>query len=149
MRRPSYVFQRASTLGVVMTPMIDVVFLLLVFFVWTASFQVVEYSLPSSLFAASGTGSEVEVDPELEDLDRVVIRIAWQDARPVWMINERSVASLSDVRNTLSGIAAIQSDVPIVLDASPNVPLGHVIDVYDIARLESFSKVQFAVTEGP
>ena len=97
MRRPSYVFQRGSTLGVVMTPMIDVVFLLLVFFVWTASFQVVEYSLPSSLFAASGTGSEVEVDPELEDLDRVVIRIAWQDARPVWMINERSVASLSDV----------------------------------------------------
>ena len=42
MRRPSIFTQRGRGLDVEMTPMIDVVFLLLVFFIWTASFQIVE-----------------------------------------------------------------------------------------------------------
>ena len=58
-----------------MTPMIDVVFLLLVFFVWTASFHAVEYLPPSSLSQKQGTGQTVNVDeppPEIEFEDIVV-----------------------------------------------------------------------------
>ena len=36
-------------LEVKMTPMIDVVFLLLIFFVWTSSFELPEFDLPSAL----------------------------------------------------------------------------------------------------
>ena len=50
MRRRSP-FARRDSLEIKMTPMIDVVFLLLIFFVWTASFQVVEYLLPRSPFS--------------------------------------------------------------------------------------------------
>ena len=49
MRRPSVFHRDQGALEIKMTPMIDVVFLLLVFFVWTASFHAVEYLLPSSL----------------------------------------------------------------------------------------------------
>ena len=52
MKRPSQlVDQRASAVDMdsAMTPMIDVVFLLLIFFVWTASFQIVEQILPSEI----------------------------------------------------------------------------------------------------
>ena len=49
MKRPSIFNGTRRELEIKMTPMIDVVFLLLVFFVWTASFQAIEYLLPSSL----------------------------------------------------------------------------------------------------
>ena len=40
-----------------MTPMIDVVFLLLVFFVWTASFQLVENRLPGAIAPPTAGGT--------------------------------------------------------------------------------------------
>lgn len=149
MRRPSYVFDRRWTLGVTMTPMIDVVFLLLVFFVWTASFHVVERSLPSRLMSAPGSGSASQIDPELADFDRVVIRLDWLGNQPTWQINDQPAAGLDQVRETLAAIAAIGTSVPVVIDSGPDVPLGHVIDVYDVARLEGFGEVQFAATEEP
>ena len=53
MRRPSPLLQRGNDtdLDSAMTPMIDVVFLLLVFFVWTASFTIVEHILDSEMSA--------------------------------------------------------------------------------------------------
>ena len=149
MRRPSYVFDRRSTLGVTMTPMIDVVFLLLVFFVWTASFQVVERSLPSSLLSAPGSGAVSQIDPEQADFDRVVVRLGWQDGQPTWQINDQPAAGLAQVRELLVAIASIQASVPVVIDSGPEVPLGHVIDVYDVARLEGFGEVQFAASDEP
>ncbi len=147
MRRPSRALERPSTLGVMMTPMIDVVFLLLIFFLWTASFQVIEHSLPSSLVSATGSDSAVEPDPELVDLDRIVIQLAWQEGRPVWTINNRTFPSLMELRKALVAIAAIQPNVPVVVDSSPDVPLGHVIDVYDISQLEGFANVRLAVAD--
>ncbi len=58
-----------------MTPMIDVVFLLLVFFVWTASFQAAEQVLPSHLLSSHGTSEQIDVEPELIDLDQVIIKM--------------------------------------------------------------------------
>jgi biopolymer transport protein ExbD len=49
-RVSSYRRQRRD-LDVKMTPMIDVVFLLLVFFLWTASFRISEQVLPSNISA--------------------------------------------------------------------------------------------------
>ncbi|MEA1952290.1 MAG: biopolymer transporter ExbD, partial [Planctomycetota bacterium] len=46
MRRPSYHREGRERLDVKMTPMIDVIFLLLIFFVCTASFQMLEEVLP-------------------------------------------------------------------------------------------------------
>ena len=69
MKRPSIFNGTRRELEIKMTPMIDVVFLLLVFFVWTASFQAVEYLLPSSLSQKQGSGQTVNLDqppPEIE-----------------------------------------------------------------------------------
>ena len=46
----------------------------------------------------------------------------------------------------LAAIASVQTQVPVLIDSGPNVPLGHVIDVYDVARLQGFGEVQFAAT---
>ena len=74
MRRPS-LFLRRERIEVKMTPMIDVVFLLLVFFIWTSSFQIAEQSLSGDLaLPAVGTENvtDIDVSPDL-DFDEIVL----------------------------------------------------------------------------
>jgi biopolymer transport protein ExbD len=148
MRRTSMYSQQRRDLDVKMTPMIDVVFLLLVFFIWTASFQIAEQILPSSVSASTGTqaaASDVPL-PE-EDFDEVVIRVLWDGRQPQWQVNSAPVATLEQVRRTLAALAAIKADAPVIVHPDPEVPLGHVIDLYDLTRLEGFQKVQFTASE--
>jgi biopolymer transport protein ExbD len=149
MRTPSVYDRRRGEIAITMTPMIDVVFLLLVFFLWSASFQIVEYVLPSEVTALAGTSDEARTDdppPEM-DFDEIVIRIHWTGEAPAWSVNDAPVATLAEVRDYLARIARIKTDAPVILDPDPQVPLGDVIDVYDAARLEQFEKIHFAASE--
>jgi biopolymer transport protein ExbD len=129
--------------------MIDVVFMLLIFFVWTASFRVAELILPSSLVSQS-QGQDVQaVDPELEDLERVVVRLqALNAVEPnpnlAWYVNDVPVQSLNAVRERLRLVAGINDALPVLVDPDQLVPLGDVINVYDAAKLAGFQNVQFA-----
>ena len=149
MKRPSIYNGGRRELEIKMTPMIDVVFLLLVFFVWTASFQAVEYLLPSSLSQKQGSGQTVNLDqppPEIEFED-IVVRISYVDKRPAWSVNGQSVGSLNDVRERLALVADIKTDSPVILHPDESVPVGNVIDVYDATRLAGFTQIQFAIAE--
>ena len=148
MKRPSVFSGRRENVEIKMTPMIDVVFLLLVFFVWTASFQVVENILPGRL--SEVTGSEPtpvdQVPPPEEDFDHVVIRIRWVVGAPKWQVNDAEMPTLVALRERLSAISSIKSDAPVILHPDAEVPLGHVIDAFDSARVAGFEQVQFAAT---
>ena len=149
MKRPSIFNGSRRELEIKMTPMIDVVFLLLVFFVWTASFHAVEYLLPSSLSQKQGTGQTVNVDeppPEIEFED-IVVRISFTNNQPAWSVNGQPVASLSEVRNRLALVADIKIDSPVILHPDETVPVGNVIDVYDATRLAGFTQIQFVIAE--
>ncbi len=142
MRIPNTQNSNQGSFDSTMTPMIDVVFLLLIFFVWTASFQLVEYLLPSSLSLGAGkNATELKIPP---DFDKVVVRIAMQGNVPTWTINDTPIDSFGQVRQTLVDVASIKNDVPLVIDPDSEVPLGDVIDVYDLARVAGFEKLRFA-----
>lgn len=149
MRRPSVFAQRRSATDVKMTPMIDVVFLLLVFFVWTASFQIVEQILPSALSAQSGTQQpdDLTPPPPEKDFPDVVVQISWDGSQPNWQVNGVVISSLDELRGQLQQIAEIKVDAPLIIDPEKNVPLGHVIDVFDSSRLVGFQQVQLAASE--
>ena len=146
MRRRSP-FARRESLEITMTPMIDVVFLLLVFFVWTASFQVVEYLLPSQLSSLLGNQAAVEDPPPEADFENVVIRIHWIGDQPGWTINDQQADSLDQLHQRLQAIARVKQDAPVILHPDEEVPLGDVIDVFDISRLVGFEKIQFVAGE--
>lgn len=129
-----------------MTPMIDIVFLLLIFFVWTASFQVTEFLLPTHLLTSGGTALDTAPDPELLDLERIVVRIVWRGQEPAWELNGLPVESLVILRQKLDSVAKIRSDIPVVLDPDSELPLGDIIAVYDLSRQIGFAKVQFAAS---
>ena len=146
MRIPSSHRDRKG-LALQLTPMIDCVFLLMIYFLWSSSFAVVELTMPSTL-AAQGAGSaagRAPLRPSAEaDFEKVTIRVLRQDGMPAWQINDAPMASLVELQTALNTIAGIKRDAPLVIDPVGDVPLGDVIDVFDIARLVGFQKVQFA-----
>ncbi len=149
MRRPCTYLRRDITgsSDQAMTPMIDVIFLLLVFFVCTASLQIIEQILPSQMSSSLGN-EKADPDtppPEQIDFDQVVIRIGWDENQPSYRINNTPIASLELVREHLLAMAKVKVDVPLVLHPDPPVPLGFVISAYDESKLAGFQKVSFAV----
>ena len=142
MRLPSHHDDRRQT-DIAMTPMIDVVFQLMIFFVCTASFQLAEELLPTSLAVARGSSmpTPIEMEPEFE---RIVVRATQADGRTQWVVNERPCDALVEVRQVLRAAAEIDRSLPVILDVAGEVPLGDMIDVYDLCRLEGFEKIQFA-----
>jgi biopolymer transport protein ExbD len=145
MRVPSHHDDRRQT-DIAMTPMIDVVFQLLIFFICTASFQLSEELLPTSLTITGGTvPPAIDIDPEIE---RIIVRGESIDRGTKWTVNDRACPSLVEVEQMLRAEAAIDRALPVVLDVGSEVPLGDMIDVYDLCRLVRFETIEFAVPSG-
>ena len=128
-----------------MTPLIDVVFLLLIFFVWTASFQIVEVLLPSRMTATAGPGTRPELKEE--DFERIVVRIQPNGDSLAWQINQQPVASLDQLGQRLLQFARIRSELPVVIDPDRTVSFGDVIDVYDLSRDAGLANIQFTTSQ--
>ena len=129
-----------------MTPMIDVIFLLLIFFVCTASFQVVEGVLPTNLSLPGSVKTEIEIDPLEEDLDEITVKIFQRGDRPGWQVNGRDYDRLEQVGAVLRAAAEIKIDLPVILDVDAEVPIEDVIDAYDLCRQIGLKRIQFAVS---
>ena len=132
-----------------MTPMIDVIFNLLIFFVCTVSFQPPEEVLPTNLSAQGASASVTPPPSEIIELEDVVIKVVDRQGQVGWEINQQPYASLNQVRDVLATIANLEPDLPVILDVQGEIPLGDVIDLYDLCRLVGFEKVQFAASVGP
>ena len=149
MRRPSIYTDRREPLDVKMTPMIDVVFLLLIFFVWTASFHIVEHILPSSVSEISGNESISlnEPPPPEADFHDVIVRILWSERGASWRVGDETLDDLAGVEAKLTRIFQVNAEAPVIIDPDNATPLGAVIDVYDLSRRVGFEEVQFAASE--
>ena len=75
----------------------------------------------------------------------MVIRIGWNGQTPTWQVNSQPVDSLAVVEQQLRVISEIEVGVPVILHPEPVVPLGHVIEAYDVAKVAGFNQVSFAV----
>ena len=148
MRLPDH-RNRRERLDVKMTPMIDVIFLLLIFFVCTASFQAAEEILPTNLSLPGSISSDVPIDPDLLDLDEIVVKVLWGEAGARWEINGRDYSRLAEVGGVLTAAARVQSDLPVILDVQGEVPMEDVIDVYDVCRQVGLERIQFAASLEP
>lgn len=131
-----------------MTPMIDMVFLLLIYFVCNTGFQTPEQTLASSLHIDSQGVSVAEAPPERPELPPLVVRIHWQSGRARWEIDAEPVATLAEVGASLRATARVKRDLAVIVDPDAEVPLAEVMDVYDLARQAGLERVQFAALAG-
>lgn len=144
MRSPSHLATGERRLDVKMTPMIDVVFLLLIFFVCTASFQTVEEVLPSQILLSGAAASDMPLEPEEDELEDVIIALRLRDGQAQWVVNEQTFTQLNQLRELLDRLVAIQPRLPVILDVGGDVPLGQAIDLYDLCRLLGYQEIRFA-----
>jgi len=137
---------RQRLLEVKMTPMIDVVFLLLVFFVWTSSFELPEFDLPSAIAQAPDLGSSSDADsnPPIEVFDEIVIRLIAVEDRVRIEMNGQPVEDSQTLKGRIAKILRIGVQPPVIVDPDPTVSMAEAVRIYDLVRAVGVDRVMFA-----
>lgn len=125
-----------------MTPLIDIVFQLLIFFVCASTGHLREFLLPTDL-AGGGTQTEAPQRPDAP-VSQVWIRLKIDGDATVTEIEGTTYERGDDVRSILRALAEAAGDVPLILDIAGDVPLGDVIELVDLCRSSGFQSINFA-----
>ncbi|MBU1053343.1 MAG: biopolymer transporter ExbD [Proteobacteria bacterium] len=132
-------YQKSNSINI--TPLIDVIFLLMIFFLMTINFNksegVLENKLPQT---SSKTSSETPNDYETVKLrvkmikDKNLLKIYLQ---------ERVVYNYNDLLHYLN---QLPEDILIIFEPSDNVPFKHVIGVYNVCLKSKKNNIVFSVS---
>lgn len=145
MRRPQ--LAGSDSLEVKMTPMIDVVFLLLIFFVWTSSFELPEFDLPSAIAETPAGGAPVEqqTPTPVETFEEIVVRLQGQDVGYRIELNGQPLANIAQLKTRLMEIIELGVQPPVIIDPADQITMNVAVEVYDAARAAGADRVLFAV----
>ncbi len=137
--------QKKQPLELSMTPMIDVVFLLLIFFMVTTTFNR-QTELKINLPEARGI--------ESEDKQKVITLMI--DAEGVYFISDEKGQfhqlinqKLSTLKRALRQAAGNSRQMPFVISADGKTPHQAVISALDIASQLGFKRITFATKNAP
>jgi biopolymer transport protein ExbD len=144
MRKPE--LSGSDSLEIKMTPMIDVVFLLLIFFIWTSSFELPEFDLPSAIAEPPAGAAELsnEDPPPTEAFEEIVVRVTMRDADIVLELNGQRVEDALALKNRLAEIVALGVQPPVIIDPDEQITMNTAVEVYDAARAAGADRVLFA-----
>lgn len=127
-----------------MTPMIDVVFLLLIFFICASARQTREALLPTTLPPGAIESAQVPAKIPIQ-VDQALVNLKRRDGTIVAEMNGTDYQSLDLLEAQLKTLAAASTDVPVILDIDGPVPFGDVIRIYDSCQRLKFQTIKFAV----
>ncbi len=131
--------------SVAMTPMIDIVFLLLIFFVCAAAGAVHESVLSTDL-AAAGAVASTDTPPEREPWKfEIWLKLNRDDTQGLTIdMNGTVYSDLDQLERQLQLLAEVEATNPVILDVGDGVRWGEVIDLYDRCRRAGLQSVNFA-----
>ncbi len=130
---------RTGLLGVLpMTSMIDVVFLLLIFFMVTASFSADEDKL-SAAIGADGAGAPSTLQPQ-------IVRIRDLDGVTVYEIGSHRLQSTNSLGNILK---ALPKEQGVVFRVSDSVPIADVAAAMQAAFNAGYTKRSYVASSEP
>ncbi|QDT64052.1 ExbD/TolR family protein [Calycomorphotria hydatis] len=149
MKIPRYVDRMQQGNEQAMTPMIDVVFLLLIFFVCASIGQVPELLMATEL--AGGDVAAETTDDEPPPLGELWIKLQRTGDVTTVELNSVQHPDLDAFEGVVRGLveAEAASEMPAVLDIGPAVPMGDVIRAYDICASAGFATINFATDDVP
>lgn len=107
-----------------MTPMLDIVFIMLIFFIVTASFvkeQGLDIQQPP----------DAPPPPPQEDKQNIVIRV--DNNNQVWIWNDRRRVDIRQVRPNIERLHAKFPEGVVVIQAAPDAKTGIIVQIYDQA----------------
>ncbi len=124
-----------------MGPLIDCVFLLLTYFLFTISLATIEGLLPSEL-ALGSEQQERTLDLESEE-DEVVVRVVSTGEGAQYFVDDWPVGDFAAVAEHLAGVP---KGSLVVIDAGTNVAYEHVMRLYNQCLRANIERVVFPVT---
>lgn len=145
MRRPSYSIRRGQAVDSTMTPMIDVIFQLQIFFLCTAGFAVPESVLPTQLPNTGAAESKVVAKPT--DMEIIRIQLRGQGDAFTVELNQRRLTGMAELLTKLKTLGSVSADLPVVLDIGPEVLVENVVTVFDQCLAAGLRKVNFAANQ--
>lgn len=122
-------------LTVNLTPLIDVVFLLLIFFMVSTSFTretQIELKLPKA------TGEPLETDYEMVEISI--------DSNGHYYVNKQSLINtqINTLRKAIVKVSNGDTNLPLIISADAKAPYQSVITAMDAAGQEGFANIQMA-----
>ncbi len=131
--------RRSEPPRVDITPLIDVVFLMLIFFMVSTTFDK-QTQLKVDLPEASAEDTVEQPD------DKIDITI---DAQGQFYVNERELVKhdAATLRRTLEKIANGRDDLPIVVSGDRNAPLQSMMTVLDVAAQLNMARLSFVTRQ--
>ncbi len=131
------------------TSMIDVVFLLLIFFMCASKFRVLERRLDAFLPKDKGPSS---VQTQVRQLDEIVVHVTALEQRglrvPEFKIRNWKTHDPNDLARHLKRLKQV-GDMPVVIDGRPLCPFRHVMSALDSCARAELTKVEFRPPPAP
>ncbi len=125
-----------------MTPLIDVIFLLMIFFLMTFNFQKEEFVLDNRL---PQIGSQSSEDPTKDwETVRLRIRMVKESGALKILLQERVVKTYTDL---LYYLDQLPEDILLVIEPANNVPYRHVIGVYNTCLKSNKEDIVFSISQ--
>jgi biopolymer transport protein ExbD len=126
-----------------MAPLIDAVFLLLTYFLFTISLSTIEGLLPSDL-AIGNDFQEQQIEKKPTERE-IVVRLVQSGERVQYFIDDWPATDFDSVRSHLTGLT---KDDVVVIDAGPTVAYDHVVHLYNYCLKSGVENVVFPLS-GP
>lgn len=136
--------------GVDMAPLIDCVFLLLIFFLVTTMMKKWETQIPISLpeSTSSLSTSKSQDEPEIIALgtDDTIFSVLERNTYS----GETTYAAITDLDRHLAALKASRgTDIPLEIAADRSIPIERVIEVFDTCQLNGFKHTRVRLGSRP
>lgn len=130
-----------------MTPMIDVVFLLLVFFICASVGGTADHLLPAKLNGTTESPlAEKPVEPSADwEHPAIQIRMEPGPAGPKILLDNQPLPNSEALMERLTLLAAADSESKIILNIQDEIQVQQFINVYDLCQSLKFQNISFAV----
>lgn len=138
MRVPHRARASGSGLNFQMTPLIDMVFLLLSYFLFTLNLTAMEGVLPSKLALGDEPAREQEQPPE-----QVFLRLVSTGTRVQYFVDDWPLTGFSELADRL---ARLPKQTTVVIDAAPGVQTAPVIHTYNQCLKTGLTHVVFPIS---
>jgi biopolymer transport protein ExbD len=135
------------------TPLVDIIFCLCVFFMISFKFKQLEGKFDSWL--PKGKGSTGSITSE-DILDEVRVAMIWDEdsQRTIRQMRQRIVESDEELATLIKEahddwVRMNKPDIPVTIDAEARVPWEEVIKVMNICKRNRIDKIEFALGAPP
>lgn len=127
-----------------MTPMIDVVFLLLIFFVCASTNQIQEFLLPTDLSAGTVESPDIaERDPWFAEI-WLKLRNDPATQSAIVVMNGTDYPDWNALKSQLELLAEVGPENPVIIAPEGDVAVEHVVRLLDLCKATKFESVNFS-----